>query len=873
MIALIGLTVSTTKPIRADLTFPADAGVVDVTAFGAVPGDGLDDSAAIQSALDANPSGNTIFYFPDGVYDIANTLAPARDDGVTKRNIFQGQSEAGVVLRVPDNSGFAGAVIDYNQNAAVGAAQFFRNAVRDLTIDVGTGNPNANGLRFNASNQGTVRNVTIQAGSDNVGDGLVMGAAEPGPLLIQNVTIDGFGTGLRTILPTASQTVEHLTLRNQQSFGWVNDVQQQVFARGIDYEGDGLAVTNLDQSRMLIVDSTFQGVSPSSDAAIFNNKRLYLRDVQTPGYNTALQNAGSFGRGNDRTGPSTNVIEHWANGAYAPEGTTLRRGGAFELFDSPDTSLRLEVREHPTLAYAPLTEWDGPQNHIIDLGNGQFSGIPNDGVDDTASIQAAIDSGASTIYLPNGFWTVDGEVVVRNNVERVMGSEARSGGTGGYRVVDGAADMVFFERIESIAVEHDSSRPIAFEHLLGLDYEVTAAAPGDVYLNDVAGTAMRFVEGQSVWARQLNIESAADATDPTLPDAKIVNDGADVWVLGLKVEDTGTWVRTINGGKTELLGGVKVGSGPSFGPENALFVTEESSLFAALPLTAAAEGYEYVATEVRGGETRTALSSPSFNLSDVYTAFDADAIRHREVIVDNQEATVAGAWTATDSFPGGFLDEDFLFANAGPGNSVTYTPDLLVDGEYEVFVRWVTDEFADHFGHATNAPVEIASLDGTTTLSVDQTAGGGYWASLGTFDFSADDSGFVRFLTDGANGKVIADAVRFVLTAALLPGDFNGNGQVEQGDLDLVLQNWGVDTGSAGVPAGWVHDARDLGVVDQDELDRVLQNWGGTGSPEFAPRTVPEPGAAALLLLLGGLSMRRRRFSVLADSRRRGQSD
>jgi len=67
-----------------DVQFPADAGVIDVAAFGAVPDDGLDDTAAIQAALDANPSGNKIFFFADGVYDISGTLAPALCVGLGK---------------------------------------------------------------------------------------------------------------------------------------------------------------------------------------------------------------------------------------------------------------------------------------------------------------------------------------------------------------------------------------------------------------------------------------------------------------------------------------------------------------------------------------------------------------------------------------------------------------------------------------------------------------------------------------------------------------------------------------------------------------------------------------------------------------------
>ncbi len=89
------------------------------------------------------------------------------------------------------------------------------------------------------------------------------------------------------------------------------------------------------------------------------------------------------------------------------------------------------------------------------------------------------------------------------------------------------------------------------------------------------------------------------------------------------------------------------------------------------------------------------------------------------------------------------------------------------------------------------------------------------------------------------------------------PGNYNGGtGQVEQGDLDLVLQNWGVNTDVAGVPAGWVSDLPS-GLIEQTELDKVLQNWGSTSAPNLRGKAhlVPEP-AAITALLLGMLAIR-----------------
>ncbi|MEM8781435.1 MAG: PEP-CTERM sorting domain-containing protein [Planctomycetota bacterium] len=123
----------------------------------------------------------------------------------------------------------------------------------------------------------------------------------------------------------------------------------------------------------------------------------------------------------------------------------------------------------------------------------------------------------------------------------------------------------------------------------------------------------------------------------------------------------------------------------------------------------------------------------------------------------------------------------------------------------------------------------------------------------------ADNVG--AFGVDVANNQawfVLDDDGRFALGTLLgtasLPGDYNGSGQVEQGDLNLVLNNWGTPRGD------WENaDGFATLNVDQEELNGVLNNWGDTAaSPSFQGSSVPEPAALGLLGLTALGCTRRR---------------
>jgi serpin B len=98
----------------------------------------------------------------------------------------------------------------------------------------------------------------------------------------------------------------------------------------------------------------------------------------------------------------------------------------------------------------------------------------------------------------------------------------------------------------------------------------------------------------------------------------------------------------------------------------------------------------------------------------------------------------------------------------------------------------------------------------------------------------------------------------------VLSGDFNGDGKVDQGDLDVVLLDWGANASGHQILEGWRIGRAD-GPIDQGELDAVLLNWGDS-LPTLGHAGVPEPAAWILALIFvaaaSGLQRRRQRVET-----------
>jgi len=100
------------------------------------------------------------------------------------------------------------------------------------------------------------------------------------------------------------------------------------------------------------------------------------------------------------------------------------------------------------------------------------------------------------------------------------------------------------------------------------------------------------------------------------------------------------------------------------------------------------------------------------------------------------------------------------YSPAGDGSSAAkFTPTIGVSGQYKVY-EWHGS--VDNKQSASNVPYEIRHAGGTETGTINQRNNIGKWNYLGEFNFNKGTSGNVKISTDGTNGIVIADAIRFV---------------------------------------------------------------------------------------------------------------
>ena len=232
-------------------------------------------------------------------------------------------------------------------NTFSSAAMSFENTMRNLTVNTGSGNPGAIGVRFMASNVGGIHDVDIVSEDGQGFRGLDLGPNEQhGPAFYNNILVDGFDTGIRTFGNQNGAWFEDITLRNQNVRGFFNQ-QQPVAIRNLDFEGDVQGVFNQGDggSMIVLIDSRIVGTGDGSGVIGFrnNNRRtVFLRNVEFSGWGLAYQ---EFQNGFDLGRLENGLVEEYSSKE------------PLNLCDNIERSLNLPILETPDPPYEDVANW------------------------------------------------------------------------------------------------------------------------------------------------------------------------------------------------------------------------------------------------------------------------------------------------------------------------------------------------------------------------------------------------------------------------------------------------------------------------------------------------------------------------------------
>ncbi len=608
------------QPIFSEsIVFPSEAGAINVkTEYGA-KGDGTtDDTDALQKAIFENKGKFKTLYFPNGTYLVSRTLfvggdqfskerIPSKAHSSDRFMLFQGQSEKGTVLRLKDN------LPDFQDPKkprhllslydGQGTGDAMHSYVRNMTFDIGSGNPGASALRFLSNNTGAIYNVTCRTSDPAKAGaiGLDLTQGQQGPELIRNVTIEGFDRGIQT-KDTFAIIFEHLTLRNQRELG-IDMEYGRVTIRKLVSENKVPVIRTSPSDHFTLIDGSLMGGSPEATAVISRGPRIFLRDIKQEGYGAILEYDG-------KKNPATTINE-WTPGAVA-------------LFNDKPSSLRLPIKE------VPVIPWEEDFSKWIVLDDSAE--------DDTASIQAAIDegvkNGATTVCFKPGErkYKITGPIRIHGTINRVLGMDsgvdvADPNGVfkAGTPVIDFAkikGGMVIIERFfllggwngpKKEAILGNSGGNTVIVQSIGMSGSVKSVHDkGEWFIDDVAPgreATLRVGAGEKVWLRQFNPESPAAVMMEV--------DAGTLWLLGLKTEGRATHLIAKNNANCEILGGLSYQSWGDQKLDPPMFIIEDSTFAASVGVVSSRDPFSTIVKETFRGQTKTLLPKDmdNWNLS------------------------------------------------------------------------------------------------------------------------------------------------------------------------------------------------------------------------------------------------------------------
>lgn len=498
---------------------------------------------------------------------------------------FQGEDKESVRIKLDDNAPFfegKNIAVIRTRNMLDDYNDAFLNNIYDITVDIGSSNPTAIGISWMVCNLGTVRDVNIVSGDGSGYRGLYCDGW-PGPGLAKNIYVEGFDYGIEVRTNKHGMTFENITLKNQNICGFVN-------------KENGVFINNLTSYNEVTA------INAGTRLTVIKNSNLYKSvKTDTPGITLS---------GDGEICIQDSYVDDNYLSAVSKGDTILAKSGIIKeyvskystLSNTAKTMLHLEVEEAPEFE-------DYDINNIAVVTDYK----DNSSDDDTAAIQAAIDSGRETVYFPPGDYIISDTIHVRGNVKRILGCYASTINTRGpvlyavsgenpaFKIETSHGQAIIIERLMfdncPLTIENASSDTLVLRDGDYHSYTNTNTS-GKLFIENIICDDL-VINQQKVWARQLNAEG--NGYEPLY---KVVNNGGNFWCLGMKTEMCSGAIQTNDGGKTELLGGYIFSNSGTWNMP--IIDNNESEVCASLTQYAwnAADFFNIMVRETRNGVVR-----------------------------------------------------------------------------------------------------------------------------------------------------------------------------------------------------------------------------------------------------------------------------
>lgn len=487
-----------------------------------------------------------IIYFPVGTYLVSDTITYTFDNlkniylskpfSELVRGIhFMGEDREKTVIKLADNSkgfekGEAKPVLAFVNDTYKYSNVTQFNTIEDLTIDCGSGNPGAVGLKYKSINSGRIQNLNIRA------DGGYCGIITV-PITTSStvdVKISGFDYGM--ILPDTSVTVLDRIEVSENKFAGVKSNNSCIVCKEIN-SGNIPAFEIKDEESgygaYYFVDKDVRIKDSTCKSRIYHEEDDFLRDMSIPQNHRSKNKedwacVDDFGAVGDGKTDSTMAIQAAFN-----SGKEVIIFGDGHYFVNGEITVPSTVK---TIDFMYCDFFSGEK--LINAKGGALFVINEDSED------MLFMENLYTFEQFYGFLRLIKHAAKRDLVMSDIHTQASATY---FNTVGGS--KIYMDNCASTTGTYSYNCVLARE---GMDENFCEVIPYEFH-------------GQTVYGMQVNPERA---------DVEMLNDNSKIMIDAYKVEGPGTAVKTINGGIT-YINVCTCGIG-FVDAENALFETKDS---------------------------------------------------------------------------------------------------------------------------------------------------------------------------------------------------------------------------------------------------------------------------------------------------------